>query len=141
MYSANAARDNYLNGAILNASPVELVCLLYRGGLDAIAAARRHLARREIRERGAAITRASLIVGELSAALDPAQGEVAGRLAAVYAYVLELLARAQVEQADPPLAEAEKLLGTLAEAWQQLAAEPAEPVGAGAPHAAINFSA
>ena len=140
MYSANTARDCYANGEILNATPVELVRLLYRGGLDALAAARGHLVRRDARERGRAITRASLIVGELCASLDLSQGEIATRLAAVYEYVLHLLARAQVEQSDAALAEAEKLLVTLHDAWQEVAAAR-DAAHAAEPHASINFCA
>jgi flagellar protein FliS len=144
MYSANTARDSYVNSEILNASPLELVRLLYRGALEAVGAARRHLARREVRERSRAVTRASLIIGELSSSLDlspsdPSRGELARQLAALYDYLLGLLARAQLEQSDAPLAEAEGILGTLAEAWQQIAAPPL--AGAAAPRAVINLSA
>ena len=59
------------------------------------------------------------IVTELSLSLNHAAGgDLSKNLAELYAYTQSLLIQANREQSDPPLAEAERLLSTLLEAWQ-----------------------
>jgi flagellar protein FliS len=119
----------YLDEEVLNATPLKFVLLLYRAALDSIASARRYLRLGDIRARSLAITKALRIVTELSLSLDrKAGGELSKNLAALYSYVASLLIKANSEQRDPPLAEAERLLGTLAEAWEICAQSAAAPV-------------
>ncbi|SRR5579871_1371057 len=109
---------NYFDDDVLAASPLKLVELLYRGALDAVADARRHLRQRDIRARSQAVSKAMAIVTQLSLSLDRAQGgDLSRRLEQIYGYVLRLLMKANAEQSEGPLLEAEKLLGTLREAW------------------------
>ena len=118
----------YVDEEVLNATPLKFVELLYRGALDSIAAARRYLRLGDIRARSLAISKAMRIVTELSLALDhEAGGELSKNLARLYHYVETLLIKANSEQCDPPLAEAERLLSTLLEAWEICAQEPAPP--------------
>jgi len=59
------------------------------------------------------------IVTELSLSLNhPAGGDVSKNLDELYGYSQKLLIQANAEQSDPPLAEVERLLSTLMEAWQ-----------------------
>ncbi|MBL8242476.1 MAG: flagellar export chaperone FliS [Bryobacterales bacterium] len=119
---------------VLGASPLELVRMLYRGAIQSIRLARTSLANGQIRERSAAITKACAIVQELTVSLDKdAGGEVAANLAELYIYIHRRLGDANIEQTDAPLAEAEKLLSTLLDAWSQLEEqtpeyEPGEPL-------------
>jgi flagellar secretion chaperone FliS len=111
---------SYLENEVLNADPLKLVELLYGGALDAIHQARQHLAKREIRQRSQAITKAQLIIFELANSLDPDQGgAVSTQLARLYQYIGQLLVDANVQQKDAPLAEASQLLSTLLQGWQQ----------------------
>ena len=123
--------QNHLDEEILTASPLKSVHLLYRGALDSIASARRYLRLRDIRARSRAINKAMAIVTELSLSLNQqAGGELSRNLAELYAYVQTLLIKANSEQCDPPLEEAERLLAILAEAWEscvQTAAPLASP--------------
>ena len=113
---------------VLTANPLKLVHLLYRGALDSIASARRYLRLGDIRARSRAISKAMGIVTELSLSLNQTEGgELSRNLAELYAYVQTLLIKANTEQCDPPLAEAEQLLGTLADAWDSCA-QAAAPV-------------
>lgn len=115
------AYKNQQDWDILGASPLELVRALYRGAIQAIRQARTCLANGQIRERSAAITRACAIVQELAISLDKeVGGDVAASLAELYVYVHKRLGDANIEQSDVPLAEAEKLLSTLLDAWSQL---------------------
>ena len=116
------ALDRYLEAEVLNADPVKLVRLLYRGALEAIAAARRALARTgepgAIAERSRQVLRAWRIVSELGSALDHQRGgDLSRRLAELYAYIAQILLHANIQQSGALLVEAEALLATLAEAW------------------------
>ena len=119
---------SYLENEVLSADPLKLLLLLYRGALDAIYSARQHLAKREIRERSKAITKAQLIVFELARSLDLDKGgSLATELARLYQYIGQRLVDANIHQQDAPLAEASQLLTTLLEGWDQCA-PPAPPV-------------
>ena len=110
--------DTYLEAEVLGADPIKLVHMLYRGAAEAVSAARRHLAAREIRERSRQITKAWEILFELSNSLDHNQGgDLSRRLSDLYAYMQRRLLEANQQQSDAPLAEVESLLATLSEAW------------------------
>jgi len=114
-------REKYLENEILAADPLKLVQALYRGAIDAVAAARMHVRNRAIQERSRQITRALLIVHELIRSLDhDVGGEISRRLADLYAYMTRRLVEANVQQIEAPLAEVEGLLTTLQEAWSSL---------------------
>jgi len=114
--------QTYIDEEVLTAEPLRLVQLLYRGALDSIAAARRHLKLGDIRARSRAISKAMGIISELALSLDhKVGGEVSKNLAELYAYTQQLLIQANVKQSDPPLAEAERLLSTLLEGWHAVA--------------------
>ena len=125
--------ENNLEAEVLSAEPVRLVALLVRGALDAIRAARVFLAAGDIRARSAQITKAQTILNELAISLDREQGgEIARNLAELYDYLQRRLIDGNFRQADQPLAEAENLLGVLAEAWDGCLPRPEsfEPVAA-----------
>ena len=118
---AHTIFDKYREEEILNADPIQLVGILYRGALDAIGAARRHLAAGEIRQRSRQIVKAWEIVHELSRALDHRQGgDLSRNLAGLYAYMQTRLMEANSSQSDAPLQEVERLLATLQEGWRQV---------------------
>jgi flagellar protein FliS len=111
---------NYLENEVLTADPIKLIQLLYRGALDATSDARRCLAVQDIRGRSQALTKAMIILAELAQSLDHEKGgEMSRGLAGLYDYILRLLLQSNSEQSEPPLIEAERLLNTLAEAWDQ----------------------
>ena len=134
------AFHSYLDNEVLAAPPLQLVQLLYRGALDSIASARRYLKLGDIRARSRAVTKAMLLVAELARSLNMTEGgEVSRNLARLYAYVSKLLIKANSEQIDPPLAEAERLLGSLAEAWEKAAQESIARENASAPYFSISL--
>ncbi|MEP6538533.1 MAG: flagellar export chaperone FliS [Bryobacteraceae bacterium] len=117
MNPLDAYQDNRDN-EILNARPLELVVILYRAAIASIEGARRHLAAGAIRERSDAISKASAILSELAQSLDHEKGEsIAKNLTELYDYLQRLIIRANIEQIEPPLIEAGKLLDTLLEGW------------------------
>jgi flagellar secretion chaperone FliS len=115
----NHGYQNYFDNKVLAASPLELIEMLYGAALDSIAAARRHIRRKDILARTRAINKALRIVTELSRCLNhEAGGDLSRKLAGIYAYVLRLLIEANTRQIEAPLAEAEGLMSTLAGAWK-----------------------
>jgi flagellar protein FliS len=122
---ADRTHDRYLEAEVLNADPMKLVRMLYRGAIEATGAARLHLAAGAIRERSLQIMKAWRILDELAQSLDHQQGgAISPALARLYAYMQTRLIEANSRQADAPLAEVESLLGTLFEAWQSVKASP-----------------
>lgn len=121
--------SKYLETEVYSADPVKLVCMLYRGAIDATAAARRHLEDRRIRERSRQILRAVEILRELSRSLDPQYEQISRPLRDLYAYMQTRLIEANTKQIDEPLAEVERLLSTLLDGWK--AVVPAAPLVAG----------
>ncbi len=112
----------YLERKILDADPIELVCLLYQRAIACIQEARKHLANRRIAERAKAITQAYDVLTELMAALRPeAAPEISANLNALYAYLQQRLIEANFQQADGPLAESASILGTLLDGWNGVA--------------------
>ncbi len=116
-HMSNSAMDAYRTAPILTADPVTLTTMLYDGALKAMRKARRfhESGNREgfLHETGLA----NLIVGELLAALDLNQGEIARNLSSVYAYCMRNLVECTLGDLSK-LAEAEKHIGRVAEAWK-----------------------
>ena len=121
--------ENNLETEVMSAGPIRLVQMLCRGALDAIASARAHLQAGDIAARSRQITKAQAILTELSTSLDHARGgAIATQLSELYGYMQRLLTEANFRQADEPLAETERLLRTLTEAWEECAPEPESPL-------------
>lgn len=114
---------------VLAASPLELVHLLYRGAIDAIDLARKHLAAGQIKERSRQISKACSIIEELMTSLDHSSAPaLAKQLASLYEYMYHRLCQANIEQTDTPLLEIRSLLLSVLESWTQLI-QPEDEVG------------
>jgi flagellar protein FliS len=113
--------QSYVEDEILTADPVKLVQILYRGAMESVADARAKLALGDIKGRSTDVTRAVEILTELTSSLDHERGgELSASLAALYDFAQRRLLAGNQEQADGPLAEAERILQTLGEAWMGL---------------------
>ena len=124
------AHSSYLQTEVLSSDPLNLVRLLYRAAIDALATARRHLQSGGIRERSCAIAKASDILRELTVSLDHQRGgEISQALAALYAYMRHRLNEANAQQREEPLVEVQKLLMTLLEAWVAIGTGNAPVIG------------
>jgi len=129
--------QKYFEEELHEASTIKLVVILYREALDAIASARRYVRLGEIRPRTREINKAIGILAELTRSLDRERGgELSQNLARLYAYCRTLLIRANFEQREEPLEEADRLLSTLLEGWTAgLPPERATPAQAADPGA------
>jgi flagellar protein FliS len=124
-YSNPYHSNTQLEAEVLTADPVKLVHLLYKGALEAVGGARRHLANGAIRPRSKQITKAWEILRELLVTLDHSKGgELSQNLAALYTYMQTRLMEANSQQLDAPLREVENLLTTLSEGWSQVLPAP-----------------
>jgi flagellar secretion chaperone FliS len=101
----------------VTADPATITTMLYDGAIKAVRKARIHLEATDRVRFAAEIERASLIVGELRAALDLDLGEIPAKLASLYSYCLRLLAEAALGDGTK-LDEVEKHLTRVAAAWK-----------------------
>src|SRR5580658_6251130 len=78
-----------LEARVLSATPLELVVILYDEAIQAVRAARTHLASKNIHARGRAVSKAVSILLELSRSLNFEAGdrELSKRLAGVYEFM------------------------------------------------------
>jgi flagellar protein FliS len=124
--AANAYKSVRVETGVPNADPHHLVHLLFEELLQAIANARGSLARKQVPEKCASISRAVRILDEgLKASLNTTRGgELADNLGFLYEYCIKQLIMANAQNDDAALAEVRKLIEPLAEAWAQIS--PAE---------------
>jgi len=131
----------YVQAEILNADPIKLVCLLYRGALERVAEARQCQKRGDIAGRSRAVSRATAIINELMLSVDRQQGaEIAGNLIELYDYIVRCLNEGNFRQTDEPFQEAENLLGTLASAWEECVGGTSGTAGADALYAPVCYA-
>jgi len=118
----STVHNAYLQGKILCSEPLTLVCLLYDAALGRVQAARQNLREGDIRARSEAISKASELIGLLTASLNLDQGkDLANHLLELYLYMQRRLLEANLKQSDSALAEVESLLTVLSQSWHQLA--------------------
>lgn len=124
MYNNNVY-DHYLENEVLTADPLKLVTILYQGALEAVREARKCLRQGDIVGRSRRVSKATGILNELALGLDHGKGgDVSRSLAELYDYLNRRLNEANFRQIEEPLIEVEKLIETLLDAWQGLAAKP-----------------
>jgi flagellar secretion chaperone FliS len=121
MYATRSALA-YQRVDVESADPRRLVVMLFEAAVRFLYQAREAMARRDYEKQCGAIIRVQDILSELTCALDPDAGEIAGQLRALYSYIygqlveanlhddLELLGAiaGQVEQMRDAWAEAER---------------------------------
>lgn len=108
--------------AVLGASPVDLVVMLYDGALDNLRVASELLQQGKLADKGLRVGKAIDIVNELKLVLDHERGgEISKNLDELYAYMVEILSRANAENNPDRFGEVVRLLSTLREAWGELA--------------------
>lgn len=112
----------YVEGNVFSGNPIALVIALYEGAIDAIREARDCLISGDIWGRSKAINKGIKILTELLVSLDhEAGGEISANLKRIYSYLQCRLLDAHAQQAEAPLAEAERLLNTMLEGWHVVA--------------------
>ncbi len=115
----------YRQGAVLAATPGELIVMLYDGARRFLRQASVAMREGQVERAHNTLRRAEMIVAHLDAVLDYEQGEVAERLHAIYQFCLAHLNAARNTQDAGKLEEVGELLGELREAWSQVSEEVA----------------
>ena len=118
--------------AVETADPHRLILMLFDGARTAIVMARAHMERKEIAEKGAAISKAiDIIANGLAASLNIKEGgELAERLAALYEYICQRLIWANMKNSVAALDEASGLLSELESAWASIGPTPVSQAAA-----------
>ncbi|MEW6119194.1 MAG: flagellar export chaperone FliS [Pseudomonadota bacterium] len=121
--AAHAYAKVGLESGVMGASPHQLIVLLYEGAEHAVRMAIRHIQDGDLQKKAAAISKASsIILDGLHAALDPAQGDLARQLGALYDYMNKRIMLAHLKNDPAPLEEVLGLLHELHDAWLQIGA-------------------
>jgi len=123
MHNARAAH-RYRQVHVESATPARLLDELFARVLRRLSEAEGHIARRDAKAKGGALTEALAIVAELQAALDPARApEVCANLDQLYRFVQARIVEASARMDAAPLAEAARVIAVLREAFQQAATQ------------------
>lgn len=125
--SAHAYAKIGMETGVQAADAHKLILMLFEGALLAIARARLHLQRKEIAEKGRAVSHAiNIIANGLKASLEvKAGGDLAEKLAALYDYMCQRLLIANIENDDAALGEVSLLVADIKSAWEEIAGNPA----------------
>jgi flagellar protein FliS len=123
MSNLTATPNAYRQGAVLAATPGELVVMLYDGARRFLRQANVAMREGQVERAHNTLRRAELIIAHLDGILDFQQGEVSDRLHAIYQFCLAHLNAARNNQDPAKLEEVSELLGELREAWAQVAEE------------------
>ncbi|MDQ6685644.1 MAG: flagellar export chaperone FliS [Pseudomonadota bacterium] len=123
-------RDVSATTAVEGASPHKLVSMLFQALAREVTLARGAIARREVAEKGRAISHAVRIVEEgLMAPLDlEAGGPLAANLRDVYEHMIYRLTLANVNSDDASLVHCARLIETLREGWDAIGERVGAPM-------------
>ncbi len=121
MSNLTASPEAYRQGAVLSATPEQLVVMLYDGARRFLRQAAAAMREGEVQRTHNALRRAELIIGHLDGTLDHEQGQIAERLHAIYEFCLGHLNSARLDRDAGKLEEVGGLLGELREAWAEIA--------------------
>ena len=112
--------NQYKNSQILNASPEQILIMLYDGAIRFCREAQVALKENDLRRQADKISRAMAIVTEFSNTLDrEVGGEIAENLDALYAFMNRELVRANLEKDPAALQSVEGLLSDLRGTWAE----------------------
>lgn len=127
---ATQYRQLDIQTSVHNASPHQLIEMLFEGARDRINQAQGHVERKDHERRTQAINACIDIISGLQASLDHEQGgELATNLDGLYDYMQRRLFRANADNDAQALTEVADLINTLRSAWVSI--RPADQVSAG----------
>jgi flagellar secretion chaperone FliS len=142
MYAQDYART-YRANSILTASPGQLVLLLFDAALNSLAIARKACDEsatdpRKLELVHTQLVKAQKIIAELQGTLNlEAGGEFARTMHRLYDYYDRRLVEANMKKQSAPIAEVERLLGEVRNAWSEMLHQQ----DASAPQAALHHVA
>jgi flagellar protein FliS len=115
-------RSAYKRSAVLTASQEQLLVMLYDGAQRFLTQAQAAMSEKQVEVSHNKLRKAELIIAHLRGSLDYEQGgDLAVRLDRIYAFCTRHLNSARVQQDPARVEEVRMLLGTLRQAWSQVA--------------------
>lgn len=112
----------YQKSAVLTATQGQLIVMLYDGAFRYLTQASVAMAERNIEMAHNKLRRAELIIDHLRASLDfEGGGEMAGRLWSIYSFCTRYLNEARLQRDPQRIEQVRTLLGTLRDAWAEVA--------------------
>lgn len=125
--TANRMLSTYRQTEVQSRTPLELVVMLYDGGLAFVHQARAAVERHDIPARREASTKALAIISQLQSTLNmEAGGDVARQLDELYTWITGRILKATADNDAAPLEEAARVLAMLRESWVAVANGPVE---------------
>ncbi len=111
-----------VESAVMNASPHQLIVMLFDGAHSALVRARLFLEAGQLAEKGEALSKAiNIIDNGLKAGLNmEAGGELSDNLSSLYEYMVRRLLLANLRNDVDAIVEVEGLLNNIADAWKQI---------------------
>ena len=125
--STYASPQAYREAAVLTASPVQLVVMLYDGIERFLRQAEVVMGEGNVPHANDRMQRAEAIIDELIATLDKSAGQVAERLEGIYVFCKRLLLEARIERDPGKVETVRRLLRPLRDAWAELAERGVSP--------------
>lgn len=124
MMFPNQGYQAYQKNKYETASPHRLILFLYEGAIRFTTQAIKAIESSDIQSTHTNITKTQDILNELMACLDLEQGgDIAVNLRDLYAYMNNLLLRANLKRDPAPLQEAVALLTDIKTAWEEIGKE------------------
>lgn len=116
--------EHYMDNAVLTATPVELVRMLYRCAITSIEETRECLRTGDVAGRAKPVTKTLDALTELLLSLDYERGgAVARNLSDLYGYMSNRVIDGHCQQSDALFLEVKNLLNSLLESWEQVDAQ------------------
>ena len=111
--------DHYLAEKVAAATPAELTGMLFDKAVISLKRAQGHLAAGDFETAAGRLSNASAVVLELRGTLNPAAGEIAGRLGSLYEWVTSRILLASSRRDPARVQEALDVLVPLQGAWRE----------------------
>lgn len=118
MYGSTA-HNIYAQNNVGIESPEKLINMLYEGVLRFNAQAKKAIKDKDFEKKAYWINRSTAIITELVAMLDMTQGAISEYLESLYAYEIQLLSSASIENNAQKIDEVSKVFKGLLEAWRE----------------------
>jgi flagellar protein FliS len=114
-------QDQYLENAVMSASPAKIVAMLLDGAIRFCQRAKAASAAKNVAEFGRLLSRAHDVVAELRASLDEARGgEIARDLSRLYDFVIRRLSDGRIRRDEQAIDEVIRVLTPLRESWDEI---------------------
>jgi len=114
----NTAHNIYAQNNVGIESPAKLIAMLYEGVLRFNAQAKKAIKDENIEKKVYWINRSIAIITELVSIIDLKQGQISQYLEGLYAYEIQLLGAASLENDTTKIDEVSNVFKGLSEAWR-----------------------